>query len=100
MAAADKTFREPVTDATMQDYRQMLEDRPYKFDQHAVDYKRAASGEPRCDGCLHYFEREIDQYHVCEILRPEPEQSIMPEFRCRFQTADGEKFPLYKDGRS
>lgn len=97
MATADKIFREPVSDASMEDYEHLFADRPYKFDQQASNYHRATAQEPRCDSCMHFFQRKLDGHTVCEVVRPVPEEVIYPEFTCKFQTADGMKFPLYKD---
>lgn len=88
--------RAPTDNATMDDYEELMNMAPMKFDAKASSYHKAKGNEPRCDECLHWFEREVDQYHVCEIVRPVPEEEIMAEWTCKFYTADGKKFPLYK----
>jgi hypothetical protein len=37
--------------------------------------------------------------HLCEIVRPQPEEPILPEWTCQFQTADGKSFPLYSESK-
>lgn len=99
-AANPKDFQ--ISDAAyMDDYWELLGDRPRKFDQHAANYHRATN-QYRCDQCTHFFEREIDSYKVCEVVRPVEkgeEQKILPEFTCQFFTRDGKQFPLYKGGK-
>jgi hypothetical protein len=83
--------------ATMSQYESLMsKERPVKFDQHAANYRAAFDG-PRCDECIHFFTRHLDGSHVCEVVRPVPEEPILPEFTCQFQTADGKKFPLYSE---
>ena len=94
---APSQFREPVTSATLEDYQDVIADRPRKFDQHASSYHLAKGDEPRCDECAHFFQRHLDGYAVCEIVRPVPEEEIMPEWTCQFQTPDGQTFPLLKE---
>lgn len=91
------TFREPVQDATLADYDEVMGDRPYKLDQHAADYRKAVRDEPRCDACVHFFLQLVGGKTVCEIVRPVPEERVLPEGTCKFQTPDYEQFPLYKD---
>ena len=92
--------RAPVDKATLEDYEELMNMAPMKFDQYAANYHRAKAGEPRCDQCVHFFGRagdiKVNQYHVCEIVRPVPEEEILPEWTCKFTTADGENFPMYK----
>lgn len=91
------SFREPVSNATLADYDEVMGDRPYKLDQKAASYGPATS-DHRCDRCMHFFLRKTDGMAVCEIVRPIPpdQEEILPEFRCKFFTEDGEDFPLYE----
>lgn len=91
-------FRESVENATLADYDEVMEDRPYKLDQHAANYRKAQKSEPRCDECVHFFLQLVGGKTVCEIVRPVPEERIFPEWTCKFQSPDYEEFPLYKDG--
>lgn len=81
--------------ATLDDYHEIMEDRPHKLDEAEAGY-REARGEPhQCKGCIHLYQRYQDHYNVCEIVRPtKGTEEIQLEFTCRFQTKDGEKFPL------
>jgi hypothetical protein len=81
--------------ASMEDYQEIMDTHPEKFDQNMARYRLAKLSEPRCDGCIHFFTRVTDNYHVCEIVRPVPDRGILPEWTCKFQTADGKEFPLY-----
>lgn len=85
--------------ADMDNYRDLLSIRPAKFDQHASNYHKANAEEQRCDECIHFFSRELDSYKVCEIVRPVPEEEILPEWTCAFSTVDGKTFPNYKGGQ-
>jgi hypothetical protein len=79
----------------MADYHRLMDDdRPVKFDQGASTYRKA-NGDPRCDQCQHFYQRFLDKYGVCEIVRPVPEEEIRPDWTCKFQTKDGKRFPLY-----
>jgi hypothetical protein len=79
--------------ATFEQYQEMIEDRPPKFQQDQVNY-READGEEQCSRCVHYFIGAVAGRNVCEILRTVPEESIEPDWVCDFVTADGETFPL------
>ena len=92
-----EAFELPQKNAQMSDYLRVMESRPLKFNQEAVNYGPARDGEPTCDGCMHFYTRQLDKWHVCEILRPIPEVSIEPKWTCDFQTANGEDFPLYRE---
>lgn len=83
---------------SLKDYDKMILDRPAKFTAEEADYSKA-EGPERCSNCIHLFTREIDGYRVCEIVRPEPEASIKLTWKCKFQTADGEQFPLLEANR-
>ena len=80
-------------------YDRLIADRPFKFAPDDVGYVKA-EGDYRCQGCVHFYTREVDDWHTCEILRDvktdDDEHSIQPDWRCDFWT-DGEKYP-YLDG--
>jgi hypothetical protein len=78
---------------SLEDYREMMEDRPAKADEDQVNYREADTKE-RCGKCLHFFERKIDGYGVCEILRLPDNTPIEEDHVCDFFTRDGESFPL------
>jgi hypothetical protein len=74
-------------------YDRMIADRPLKFDADEVAY-REAEGESSCSQCVHFFTREADKHHTCEIFRPDEDKSVNPNFVCDFFSKDGEEFPL------
>lgn len=75
-------------------YRRLVENRPFKFDEEQVNYRRS-EGEEKCGGCAHFFTRSLDKFGVCEIFRPtKGEESVLANMVCDFQTQDGENYPL------
>lgn len=80
---------------SLKEYRQLIADRPEKLDAGDVNYRKSDS-EKRCGRCLHFFERRIDQYGVCEVFRPEKDEPVEPGYVCDLFTKDGEEFPLYE----
>lgn len=84
---------------TLDTYREIVADRPHKLNAEQVGYRKAEAGEPSCKACLHFFERRLDKFGVCELYRDEDidEQGINPNWTCSFQTVDGKKFPLLKE---
>lgn len=76
-------------------YLRLIENRPYKFDEEEVSY-RDAKGEEACGNCIHFFTREVDKFHTCEIFRPEDGGTVDVDYVCDFHTVDGEEFPLLK----
>ena len=81
----------------MELYQRLLENRPFKFGAEDVGYQKGE--EHHCDGCIHFFTRKVDGFHVCEIFRPgeEEEESIIANYRCDWWTDDGENFPYIKE---
>ena len=67
-------------------YLRLVENHPYKFDTKEVNY-REGEDEDVCRTCVHLYERVTDKFYVCEIYRPESEDSIDPEFTCDFHNA-------------
>jgi hypothetical protein len=83
---------------SLREYREMLDDRPKKLSPEEVNY-REAENLRRCGKCLHFFERKIDGYGVCELVRLKDEEPIEANYTCDLMTVDGEKFPLYPGSR-
>jgi len=81
---------------TLEDYRKLVAERPEKFTEEDVGYRSAYNGGPQCKGCLHFFERRLDKFGVCEIMRSRAtdEDGVNPSWTCRFNTVDMQKFPL------
>lgn len=77
-------------------YERLIENRPLKLSEEEVNY-REAEGEEKCKACSHFFTREVDKFHTCEIFRPEPERSVETNHVCDFFTNDGDKFPLLEE---
>jgi len=79
-------------------YDRMIENRPFKFNSEESEYA-PSKGKERCDSCLHYFVRKLDEFVVCEVVRPteDGEESIIPNYKCKFFTPDGENYPLLED---
>lgn len=82
---------------TFDEYKDLLEDRPTKFKVEQVEYQKASKDEPHCQDCAHFFVRRIDGFSVCEILRTDDDRGIFPNYRCRFQTDNGEDYPLLEE---
>lgn len=81
--------------ATLADYRRLIDDRPEKFDEAESGYRDAGGEDLRCQNCMHLFERKIDKFKVCEVVRPtKGDEEIKLHWTCRFHTDDGEEFPL------
>ena len=76
---------------TLAQYRALLKDRPEKFSQADVFYRRG-EGKERCRGCIHFFTSIRRQ--TCEIFRPCNDESVKPEWVCDFWTKNGSDFPL------
>lgn len=83
---------------SLKEYRELLDDRPEKLDPKDVDY-READDLRRCGKCLHFFERKIDGYGVCEVVRLANEEPIEEDHVCDLMTRNGEHFPLYPGSR-
>jgi hypothetical protein len=85
---------------TLDEYREIVADRPEKFSAEEVGYEEAPEGSAlRCAACLHYFRRAIDGFTTCEIFRSEETdtEGVKPDWRCRFYTVDGQVFPLLEE---
>lgn len=84
---------------TKADYDDMMADRPEKFTPEEVGYRKAPRGsEYRCENCMHFYMRQVDRFHTCEIFRsPEvDERGVDLKYLCDWWTKDGEDFPLVR----
>lgn len=80
----------------MELYKAIIADRPEKLDGEEADYRRADVPAMRCGRCLHFFERRVDAFGVCELVRLEDDSPIKQNFVCDYYTDDGNNFPLMK----
>jgi len=95
MASLDRTkgFVEGSEPATFAGYLRLLGDRPPKF--HAAEAAYRASGsEPSCRTCRHFYVSKPAKRSVCEVVRPNLDASIDPDWTCKFHTRDGINYPL------
>jgi hypothetical protein len=82
---------------TKEMYDRLIENRPFKFAPEEVGYQKADDGN-RCDTCIHFFLRKTDGFAVCEIMRdPDGDESVIPNYRCMFQSSDGEEYPYIEE---
>ena len=56
--------------ATLDEYHKMMDDHPRKLDEDQVEYRRSTEHE-KCCHCIHFFERRLDDYGVCELMLPD-----------------------------
>jgi hypothetical protein len=76
------------------EYEKMLADRPTKFSQEQVNYRKAEDVGKACQYCIHFYQQVAGEKRtVCEILRLEPEGPIDPEWVCDFTSRDGKEYP-------
>jgi hypothetical protein len=77
----------------MEVYQQIIEDRPHKLSGEDVGYRK---GEDKfiCGRCLHFFERGVDGFGVCELVRLKDDEPIKDDKVCDYWTKNGEDFPL------
>jgi hypothetical protein len=81
-------------------YLKVLADRPKKLNADEVGYQRAPAGSAiRCNNCIHFFRRAVDNFTVCEIFRDEETDTygVRPDWRCQFQTVDLNVYPLLEE---
>ncbi len=86
---------------TLAQYDALMADRPEKFTPEEVGYQAAPAGSAlRCAACFHYYRRAIDGLATCEIMRSDETDSegVRPDWRCQFQTLDGDVHPLIWEG--
>ena len=77
-------------------YKRLLENRPFKFAPEDVNY-RNAEGKEHCGDCVHFYTRNVDGFHTCEIMRTDGDDSIIENYRCDFWTDDGEEYPYQEE---
>ncbi len=81
--------------ADLKDYKELMAETLVKFSPDEVNY-RDAEGKERCDRCIHFFERKVDGWGMCEMVRPDKDDPVSPDYVCKFYTRDGDEFPLLK----
>ena len=83
---------------TLEQYHEILEDRPRKFSAEEVNYSKAKSDLINCSHCIHFYIRFVDgPFATCEIFRSAQTDKVgvFPHYKCIFQTPAGQSFPLY-----
>src|ERR1700684_4200065 len=70
-----KRGSQPEGRVSFSEYTALTRDRPSKFNQEEVNYRKA-EGEEICSGCIHFYKGKAAGRNVCEILRTSPEESI------------------------
>ena len=87
---------------SIEKYAALVADRPDKFTPEEVGYQASPAGSAiRCSTCIHYYHRAIDGLATCEIMRSDEtdEEGVRPDWRCQFQTFDGDTHPLLEESR-
>lgn len=83
--------------ATLEQYYQAMDDRPEKFTPEQVKFAKAPDSYT-CANCVHWFHNPITDSKVCEIMRPDTEDEIVPpDWTCMFWTMDYETFPKMEE---
>lgn len=83
------------------DVAALMEDRPRKLLPEQVGYAPAPQGsEMRCGSCFHMYRRMIDNFGVCELVRPENDEEIKPHYRCELYSIDGDVMPFMESEES
>lgn len=78
-------------------YEAMIADRPEKFSAEDVSY-RDAEGKEHCSNCIHFYQRRLDHFGVCEIMRSEETDAdgVDPDYVCDYWNQGDDRFPLLK----
>lgn len=92
--AAEFTAELDHAQATLDDYHDLMEDRPIKFTAAQCGFSPKPKFKEVCDDCIHFFRGKVAHRNVCEIYRPEDDGSVAPMGWCRFWTDDYKAFPL------
>jgi hypothetical protein len=71
-------------------YERLLLDRPFKLNEEESNYREADSDD-KCGNCSHFFERVVDHFHTCEVVRKSDDSSIEADYTCDFWTDGKEK---------
>lgn len=83
--------------ATLEQYYTMMDRRPDKFTPEQVQFQKDADGYPCC-ACVHWFWNPLTGSMVCEVMRPDSEDEIVPaDWTCQFFTRDYETFPKMEE---
>jgi len=85
-----------MPEVTKDAYLRVVENRPFKFSDDEVGYT-PGEGDHVCSRCIHFFTRNVDSFHTCEIFRPDDDDAVLAAYRCDFWTDDGEEFPLLEE---
>lgn len=87
-----------MAEVTKDTYLRIIENRPFKLSPEEAGYE-PADADYRCRDCMHFFTRRVDGFNVCEIVRPDDDEveSIIPNYKCKFWTSDGEEHPLLEE---
>jgi len=82
--------------ATLEEYRQLIADRPKKFTAEEVGFKSESENDSilNCCSCAHWFQSPARNSSVCEIYRPADDGDVPSLGVCMFHTIDGKHFPL------
>jgi hypothetical protein len=88
---------------TKKNYDSLMESAVEKFSEEDADYRDGEGSlhshgprHHRCGNCVHFLVRKVDQFGICEVVRPPDDEPIDEDYVCSFWTRDGEKFPLLK----
>jgi tRNA U54 and U55 pseudouridine synthase Pus10 len=73
-------------------YLRLLEDRPFKLNEEESNYRKSDTKE-ECGNCSHFFERVVDEFHTCEVVRKLDDSSIEGDYVCNFWTDGKESKP-------
>lgn len=85
---------------SLREVKKQLADRPKKFNERDVDYRRANGSNHRCLTCEHFFRSK--SRNVCELFRPTGDTetktvSVRGDWVCDFWTGDGIRYPDAKE---
>lgn len=64
-------------------YDRLMENRPFKLSASEVNYGESDS-DNRCDNCVHFYTRVVDDFHTCEIFRPSDDETVEPSYVCDY----------------
>jgi hypothetical protein len=86
---------------TLEQYLQLMTERPRKFSEEDVGYGPAPEGSAMvCASCANYFQRVRNARDTtCQIMRSErtDKDGVFPDWRCTFFTETGDVFPLLEE---
>ena len=80
---------------TLDDYHELMADRPEKFTQDEVGYSATPRYDQVCGECVHYFRNPATRHTTCEIMRPSSDtENVSHVGWCYYWTGDYKTFPL------